>query len=446
MNSLSFDFSDDFRPLAAKMRPRCLADYIGQSHLLGKDKPLRRAIEAGYAHSMILWGPPGTGKTTLAEIMAQHFDAEVERLSAVTSGVKEIREAIERAKHNRQAGRKTLLFVDEVHRFNKSQQDAFLPYIEDGTVIFIGATTENPSFELNNALLSRARIYLLKPLQADEIEQILQNALQDKQNGLGQEHFILADEVLKLLSDYVNGDARYALNCLALMADMAESSPQGKVLNQALLIAILGERNARFDKGGDHYYDLISALHKSIRGSAVDAALYWYARILTAGGDPLYVARRLLAIASEDIGNADPRAMQIAINAWDCYSRVGAYEGERAIAQAVIYLAVAPKSNAVYQAFNQAKQLAKQAKDYDVPLHLRNAPTALMKSLAYGAEYRYAHNEANAYAAGENYFPEQLQDTQFYFPTERGMEKQIKEKLAWLKMQDHASEQQRYKR
>lgn len=445
ISSLSFDFSEDYRPLAARMRPRTLAEYIGQSHLLSEGKPLYRAILAGHAHSMILWGPPGTGKTTLAEIIAGHFNAEVERLSAVTSGVKEIREAIERAKINQQAGRRTLLFVDEVHRFNKSQQDAFLPYIENGTIIFIGATTENPSFELNNALLSRARTYILKPLQAVEILKILQNALADKTRGLGSESFVLEDDVLSLLSDYVNGDARYALSCLELMADMAQSTSKGKLLNKTLLTEILGERQARFDKGGDRYYDLISALHKSIRGSSPDGALYWFTRILAAGGDPLYVARRLLAIASEDVGNADPRAMQIALAAWDCYTRVGAYEGERAIAQAVIYLAVAPKSNAIYTAFNQAKKLVKETADYDVPEHLRNAPTALMKFLGYGEEYRYAHNEPNAYAAGENYFPPELSETVFYIPSERGMEKQIKEKMAWLKAQDEQSQQKRYK-
>lgn len=445
MNSLAFDFSDDFRPLAARMRPRNLSEYVGQTHLIGEGKPLRRAILAKHAHSMIFWGSAGIGKTTLAEIIANELDADVERISAVTSGIKEIREAIERAKLNQQAGRRTVLFVDEVHRFNKSQQDAFLPHIEDGTIIFIGATTENPSFELNNALLSRARIYILKPLQAGEIRQILQNALEDKARGYGNERLILNDNVLDLLADYVNGDGRFALNCLELMVDMAENSSQGKILDRTLLADVLGERQARFDKGGDRYYDLISALHKSVRGSSPDGALYWYARILTAGGDPLYVARRLLAIASEDIGNADPRAMQIALNAWDCYTRVGAYEGERAIAQAVIYLAVAPKSNAVYTAFNNAKKLAKEEKDYDVPAHLRNAPTNLMKSLGYGEEYRYAHDEPNAYADGENYFPPELKDTRFYFPSERGMEKQIKEKMAWLKSLDEQSRNQRYR-
>ena len=446
MSNFSFDFNEnDFRPLAARMRPTTLVQYCGQSHLLGEGKPLRKAIEAGYVHSMIFWGPPGTGKTTLAEIIAQRINAEVERISAVTSGIKEIREAIEKAKQNKLAGLRTILFVDEVHRFNKSQQDAFLPHIEDGTIIFIGATTENPSFELNNALLSRARVYILKPLSTQEIERVLQQAIDDQENGLGKVRLDLQENLLSLLAEYVNGDARLALNCLEMMVDMAAESKNGKILDRTLLTEVLGERQARFDKQGDRFYDFISALHKSIRGSAPDAALYWYARIITAGGDPLYVARRLLAIASEDVGNADPRAMQVAIAAWDCFTRVGAAEGERAIAQAIVYLAVAPKSNAVYLAFKAAKKLAIESADFDVPEHLRNAPTNLMKDLGFGAEYRYAHDEPNAYAAGENYFPPQLKDTQFYFPTTRGMEIKIKEKLDWLKGLDQESQKKRYK-
>ncbi|KGQ66308.1 replication-associated recombination protein A [Gallibacterium anatis] len=443
METLDLNFSgDDFRPLAARMRPTSLDNYFGQSHLVGKGKPLRKAIESGNIHSMIFWGPPGTGKTTLAEIIAHRLNAKVEYLSAVTSGVKEIREAIERAKQNQFAGQQTLLFVDEVHRFNKSQQDAFLPYIEDGTIIFIGATTENPSFELNSALLSRARVYLLKSLNIDEIVEVLQRALQDKQFGYGNQIINLEDGLLAMLAEYVNGDARLALNCLELMVDMAEETPKGKLLTKQLLVDTLGERQARFDKQGDRYYDLISALHKSVRGSAPDAALYWYARIITAGGDPLYVARRLLAIASEDIGNADPRAMEVALNAWDCFTRVGAAEGERAIAQAIVYLAAAPKSNAVYLAFKQAKQLATQYPDFDVPLHLRNAPTTLMKNMGIGKNYRYAHDEPNAYAAGENYFPEPLKGTRLYFPNERGMEIKIKQKLDWLAQLDEEANNQ----
>lgn len=445
MSNLNFDFAEqDFRPLAARMRPTTLAQYYGQSHLIGEGKPLRKAIEVGHIHSMIFWGPPGTGKTTLAEIIAQRINAEVERISAVTSGVKEIREAIERAKQNRLSDRRTILFVDEVHRFNKSQQDAFLPHIEDGTIIFIGATTENPSFELNSALLSRARVYVLKSLTITEITQVLRQALQDEERGLGKERFLLEENLLEMLAEYVNGDARLALNCLELMSDMAEENENGKILNRTLLKEVLGERQARFDKQGDRFYDLISALHKSVRGSAPDAALYWYARIITAGGDPLYVARRLLAIASEDVGNADPRAMQVALAAWDCFTRVGASEGERAIAQAIVYLAVAPKSNAVYNAFKQAKKHAQEVPDYDVPEHLRNAPSKLMKTLGYGAEYRYAHDEENAYAAGESYFPEPLKETQYYFPSSRGMEIKIKEKLDWLRNLDVQSQTKRY--
>lgn len=447
MSNLSLDFSENsFQPLAARMRPENLAQYIGQQHLLAAGKPLPRAIEAGHLHSMILWGPPGTGKTTLAEVIAHYADAHVERLSAVTSGVKEIREAIERARQNRHGGRRTILFVDEVHRFNKSQQDAFLPHIEDGTVTFIGATTENPSFELNSALLSRARVYLLKSLTDQEIEQVLDQAMGDKQRGYGGQNIILPDETRLAIAQLVNGDARRALNTLEMMIDMAEIDPQGqRCLPVSLLTEVAGERSARFDNKGDRFYDLISALHKSVRGSAPDAALYWYARIISAGGDPLYVARRLLAIASEDVGNADPRAMQIAISAWDCFTRVGPAEGERAIAQAIVYLACAAKSNAVYTAFKAAMADAREQPDYEVPVHLRNAPTKLMKEMGYGQSYRYAHDEANAYAAGETYFPEQMAQTRYYYPTNRGLEAKIGEKLAWLTELDQKSPTKRYR-
>ncbi|MGB5443928.1 MAG: replication-associated recombination protein A [Psychromonas sp.] len=438
-----FASNNDFQPLAARMRPKVFADYIGQSHIISAGKPLRNALENGTAHSMILWGPPGTGKTTLAELIAAYCDAHVERLSAVTSGIKEIRAAIDIAQQNRAAGIRTLLFVDEVHRFNKSQQDAFLPYIEDGTILFVGATTENPSFELNNALLSRARVYLLKKLSNTEIMAVIDQACLSSE-GLADKNIQFVGDVKEKLAQLVQGDARKALNYLELLADMGDESQQSVVITLELLKEIAGREGVSFDKQGDLFYDLISAFHKSVRGSDPDAALYWFARMLAGGCDPLYVARRLLAIASEDIGNADPRAMEIAINAWDCFTRVGPYEGERAIAQAIVYCAAAPKSNAVYTAFAMAKQAVKELPEYEVPLHLRNAPTKLMKELNHGAGYRYAHDEDGAFAAGEVYLPEALQGTKFYRASDRGFEKQIAAKLDYLEQLNQQSNNKRY--
>lgn len=442
--TLGFDFTSAHEPLAARMRPQTLDEYAGQQHIVGAGKPLRLAIEKGHCHSMILWGPPGTGKTTLAEIIAKACDGHLERISAVTSGVKDIRAAIERAQ---QTHSRTILFVDEVHRFNKSQQDAFLPFIEDGTVTFIGATTENPSFELNNALLSRARVYLLKALQSDDLQDLLKRALHSPERGLGGQ-VSLTDDAEKLLLQLAGGDARRLLNTLELAADFAEEGATEtggiKQIGLAAIKDVAGGKVAQYDKGGDQFYDMISAFHKSVRGSSPDGALYWYARMLNAGGDPLYVARRLLAIASEDIGNADPRAMQLCVNAWDVFQRVGPAEGERAIAQAAVYCACAPKSNAVYTAFKQACRDAREQPDHPVPAHLRNAPTKLMSELGYGEGYRYAHDEAGAYAAGECYLPEAMQHTQYYQPSQRGLEKQISEKLAYLREQDNASPNKRY--
>jgi len=444
-DSLSFDFAPNVKPLAARMRPINFDQYFGQSHLVGPNQPLRLAITQGNCHSMILWGPPGTGKTTLAELIANYADAEILRLSAVTSGIKDIRQAIEQAQQNlSMKGCRTLLFVDEVHRFNKSQQDAFLPYIEDGTIIFVGATTENPSFELNNAILSRARVYLLQKLTEQELLTVLERALSDTEVGLGALNLQVSEQDKQKLCQMVTGDARKLLNFIEIASDLAQNVNGQKVVTHEVLAQVASQNMASIDKNGDQFYDLLSAFHKSVRGSAPDAALYWYCRMLEGGADPLVIARRLLAIASEDIGNADPRALRVGLDAWDIFTRVGPKEGERAIAQAVLYMASAAKSNAVYSAFNQARQLAKEAPSYDVPAHLRNAPTALMKSLGFGDEYRYAHNEPGAFAAGECYFPPEIAKQTFYHPTERGLEKQIKAKLDYLEQQNLSAQNKRY--
>jgi len=429
-----------YRPLAARLRPKALDEFVGQDHILSPGKPLREAIEKGHLHSMVFWGPPGVGKTTLARMISDRVGAHFMTLSAVLAGVKDIRAAVEEARLHRARGRDAVLFVDEAHRFNKAQQDAFLPVVEDGTLIFIGATTENPSFELNNALLSRSRVYRLRSLEPPELCRVLRRGIET-----GRRPVAIAPESIESLARAADGDARRALNLLELATDLAGEGAGGElVLSADIVDEVLQGVPRRFDKGGDLFYDQISALHKAVRGSSPDAALYWFARMLDGGCDPLYIARRAVRMASEDIGNADPRALGIALDAWRVQERLGSPEGELAIAQALVYLACAAKSNAVYAAFKAAAADVAASPSEEVPMHLRNAPTRLMKTMGHGEDYRYAHNESDAYAGGENYLPEALKDRRYYEPTDRGLERKIAEKLRRLRELDKRSTIRRY--
>lgn len=432
-NSLFGGNDQDFAPLADRIRPSKISDVVGQSHLLGENKPLTMAFSAQKPHSMIFWGPPGVGKTTLARLLAEVYDCAYIALSAVFSGVKEIREAIEEAKNYQLQGRQTILFIDEIHRFNKSQQDALLPYIESGLVVFVGATTENPSFEINRALLSRATVYQLKPIDSADLAELVQKVMAEHYADIAIE-----SDAVNHLVEYADGDARRLLNRLEQVLNIAVAQNITNVTTE-FLTEVLTEQPKAMDKGGDQFYDLISALHKSVRGSDPDAALYWFFRMLEGGVDPRYLARRIVRIAWEDIALADPRAMQIANDAATTYERLGSPEGELALGTALVYLACAAKSNAAYNAFNMARSYVKQNRSYEVPLHLRNAPTKLMADMDYGKAYRYAHNEPYAYAAGEKYFPDEVQEQTWYEPTDRGLERKIQEKLAFLAELDRNS-------